>query len=232
MNKRILKCIVLFTLILSMVVGVLSFSSCNRSYNEEEVLASAEELLRRAEMLNLVYYGSGIEYNRVSSLQNGAYYDADVKHLESLGFNTIAELKEITERTFTVEYSIQLYSTILSPLNADGVNLGLARYYQRYEGDNPYGEPVCIMVYSEFDVLFRDTLTYDYSTLRVKGVKGQTITVSVDATVVNGEGKSQDIVIDMQLIEEKDGFRIDNHTWANYNPYFDRLEELEKEELK
>jgi len=39
-------------------------------------------------------------------------------------------------------------------------------------------------------------------------------------------------VIDIQLIEEKDGWRINNHTWANYNSFSDRLEELEKEELK
>ena len=232
MNKQILKCIVLFTLILSTVVGVLSFTSCNRSIDEEEVLTNAKELLQRAEVLNQVYYGKGIEYNKVSNLQNGAYYDADPTHLSKLGFSTIEELKVLTERTFTVEYSIQLYSTILSPLTVDDVTVALARYYQKYEGDNIYGKPVCIMVYSQFNVLFYDTITYDYSTLRVKGVKGEVVTIAVDATTMNSEGKSQDVVIDIQLIEENDGWRINNHTWANYNPYADRLEELEKEELK
>ena len=232
MIKRILKCIVLFTLILSTLVGVLSFSSCNRSYDEVDVLTNAKKLLQRAEVLNQVYYGKGIEYNRVSGLQNGAYYDADPTHLSKLGFSTVEELKELTEKTFTVEYSIQLYSTILSPLTVDGVTVALARYYQKYEGDNVFGEPICIMVYSEFDILFRDTVTYDYSTLRIKGVKGEVVTVSVDATVQNSKGESQDIVIDIQLLEENDGWRIDNHTWANYNSFADRLEELEKEELK
>ena len=231
-NKAITKCIVLFTLIISMLAGVLSFTSCNRSYDEEEVLSCCRELLPRAEMLNDVYYGKGIAYNTLSGMQNGAYFDADVTHLKSLGFETIAELKEITEKTFTQDYSIQIYESILSPLNVDGVNLGLARYYQRYEGDSEFNAPLCIMVYSKFTPLYKDTVVFDYSSLRVEGSKGQIVTVCVDASIINDEGESRDTVIDIQLIEEKDGWRINNHTWANYNSFSDRLEELEKEELK
>ncbi len=231
-NRTVTRCIVLFTLILSMMVGVLSFTSCNRSYNNEEVEEAAASLLRRAEMLNEVYYGSGIAYNTLSSMQNGAYYDADVIHLEKLGFETIAELKEITEETFTQDYSIQIYNSILSPLNVDGVNLGLARYYQKYELDNEYNAPLCIMVYSKFTPLFKDSIVYDYSSMRAVGSKGEIVTVCVDATVTNEEGLNQDIVINIQLIEEKNGWRINNHTWANYNPYSDLLDELEKVEIK
>ena len=89
------------TLAVLMLFSLLSLTACNRRYDEEEVLAAAKDLLKRAEMLNEVYYGSGIKYFD-SEDKVGLYYcKADKMHLGELGFSTIEELKKITEQTFS-----------------------------------------------------------------------------------------------------------------------------------
>ena len=104
MNKRILKCIVLFTLIFSMVVCVLSFSSCNRSYDEAEVLENAKELLQRAEVLNQVYATGDYE---VSLYLNGTPIANEVLSFvgtSGLGSKTIL-------LTLSAGDSVALYNT-------------------------------------------------------------------------------------------------------------------------
>ena len=110
--------IVSLLLIIVTIVSLFTLSSCNRKYDEEEIIEVSKILLKDAEMLNIVYYGSGIEYFDDED-EKGYYRKADVNHLEELGFTTIDELRKITEKTFSVGYSAELYSTILSSLATD-----------------------------------------------------------------------------------------------------------------
>lgn len=221
------------SLLLAVVMLMLSASaltSCDRRYDEAEVLSAASKLLKDAEMLNEVYYGRGIQYVD-SGYRDGNYYEADLIHLSGLGFSTIKELRDITLSTFTVGYSEQIFSTKLSMIEDETGIQYMTRYYQRY--DDAFGsEPVCIMVYSSAPVSLRDEISYDYSTLHVSGVKRQTVFVTVTATVTNSEGKSQTRDITLDLIEEDDGWRIDGPCYANYNADIDRYEELENNKIK
>ena len=205
---RIKKALLVLFAVLTLFSSV-TLVSCNRKYDEKEVLENAELLLKKAETLNEVYYGRGISYI-VSQYQTGDYYEADPFHLATLGFTTVDELKSLTLETFTVGYSNELFSTRLSS------NGTTTRYYQKYD-DLAMQEPVCIMVYSRPTVLKKGTIVYDYSTLRVTGVKKQTVFVSVDATVYSDDGKSQRVSITIDLIEEDNGWRIDNPCYANYD---------------
>lgn len=192
---------------------VLSFSSCNRSYDESEVLSAAKTLMKQAEILNVVYYGKGIEY--LDGEENNGYYRrANDAHLAELGFSTIDGLKAMTDSTFTKEYASTVYSTVLSAIKDETSIVSPARYYQE-RGEN--GEPLYIMVHSEFAMLMLDEIEYDYDSMKVSDVKKERVFVTVAATVTNSEGKKQNTEITISLIEEEEGWRIDNPTYANYN---------------
>jgi hypothetical protein len=211
------------------IVSLLTLSSCNRRYDEEEVVAAAQILLKDAEMLNNVYYGSGIEYYD-SDEEKGYYRKANDNHLEKLGFSTIDELKTLTEKTYSAEYSSILYSTILSPMATDTSIIVPARYYQVYDEES--GEPTHIMVYSKFIPMMKDKIEYDYSTLKATGSKKEKVYVTVEATVTREDGKSQKTTVTITLVEEESGWKIDNPTYANYNEYKDRYDELNNKDLK
>ena len=227
--RNVRRKILSLTLAVIMMISVFSFVSCNRSYDEEEVIAATKTLLKDAEMLNKVYYGSGIEYFD-SDEEKGYYRKANVNHLKELGFSTIDELMTLTEKTFSDEYSELIYSTILSPLNTDTSIVSPARYYQAYDEDT--GLPTHIMVHSAYQAKFKDSLVYDYDSIRVERSKKERVHVKVDVTVTNGEGKSQRTTITVMLIEEEDGWKIDNHTFANYSELKDRYDELNNKDIK
>ena len=221
--KKILKKPISIFLITVLLASTLLLTSCNRNYDEGEVIEATKILLKEAEMLNLVYYGSGIEYYD-NDEEKGYYRQANQSHLESLGFSTIEELKALTEKTFSDEYSRILYSTILSALTDDVTLVSTSRYYQEY--DEKTGEPTHIMVYSKFVPMMKDKIEYDYNSCTVEGSKKERVYVTVNATVTSSDGRVQDTVIKITLIEEEDGWKIDNPTYANYNELKDRYDEL------
>ena len=219
------------TLAVLMLFSLLSLTACNRRYDEEEVLAAAKDLLKRAEMLNEVYYGSGIKYFD-SEDKVGLYYcKADKMHLGELGFSTIEELKKITEQTFSARYSATVYSTVLTSLkNENGVIVTPARYHQ--QTDENTGAPTDILVHSNYPALFKSTLEYDYDSMRVEGSKKEKVNLLVDATVTNSDGLSQKAVVTVTLVEEENGWRIDNPTYVNYNDALDKYNELKDKDIK
>lgn len=219
MLNRVLKYILYFTLILSILVPVLNLTSCDkdREYDEAEVKAEAKRLLCESEKLNLILYGKGIGYV-YGAHQSGAYYEADFLHLNALGFTTVGELKEMVKKTFTTSYSENIFSTVLSSISDGGYAVATARYYQLYDDQVNKIDPICIMVNKDYDYFFKDTVVYDYSTVTVKDVEGDTLRIGVSATVTDGEGNSQTREIVFELIEESEGWRINSPTFANYNP--------------
>ena len=227
--KNVKDKIISLLLIAVTIVSLFTLSSCNRKYDEKEIIEVSKILLKDAEMLNIVYYGSGIEYFDDED-EKGYYRKANVNHLEELGFSTIDELKKLTDKTFSVGYSSELYSTILSSLATDISIVSPARYYQAY--DEETGAPTHIMVYSNFTPMLKDSIVYDYDSLRVEGAKKEKVYVKIDATVTKADGKSQNTTVTVALVEEDDGWRIDNPTYANYNEYKDRYDELNNKDLK
>lgn len=202
--KRIFSTLLILALLLT------SLSSCNRSYDEEEVIAAAKELLKSAEMLNYVYYGEGISYYDTDEAV-GIYKEAQSAHLDELGFHSIDELKELTEKTFSKEYSEIMYSSVLDTLR-DGENIvGYKRYY---DGINENGEKI-FMVNTAYKPLLKSTIVYNYDSIKVDKVKKEKIFLIVNAVVSDKEGHERSVDITITLIEEESGWRIDNPVWAN-----------------
>ena len=57
MKRKIIALLLVFT--------ILTLISCdkNREYDEGEVKAAAQELIKKSEAVNLVFYGTGIAYD-------------------------------------------------------------------------------------------------------------------------------------------------------------------------
>ena len=221
--------IVSLLLVIVAFASLLSFTSCNRKYDKEEVIAAAKALLKDAELLNEVYYGSGIRYYDIEIENAGYYKRADDEHLKELGFSTVNELKALTEKTFSYSYSQNVFSTILIGLKEDGKVVSAARYYQY---TNEETEESYIMVYTKHEAILKDKISYDYDSVRVERSKKENVYVKVDATVTNSQGDSQKVTITVVLIEEANGWRICNPTYANYNALNDRYNELENQKIK
>ena len=203
--KRICSALLLAVLLIT------TTASCNRSYDEEEVISAAGELLRSAEILNYVYYGEGIKYYDTDE-SIGVYKEAQSSHLDELGFHSIEELKTLTEKTFSKEYSAIMYSSVLDTMR-DGENIvGYKRYYDNV---NESGKNV-FMVNTAYQPLFKSIIVYNYDSIEVDRVKREKVFLKVSATVINSEGQSREVDIAITLIEEEAGWRIDNPVWANY----------------
>jgi hypothetical protein len=201
-------------LILVIVTALSVLTSCDRSYDEEEVVAAAKELLPTAAVLNSVYYGNGINAS-ASGYQNGSYYEADFLHLNKLGFDTVAELEALTMQTFSVKYASSIIDYYLHPA-PEGEPYRTVRYYQAYDLDDPT-VPVRIMVYSKHVPIFDDRLTYDLDTVKAVGSTKDIVNMTVEATVKDADGNEQRVTVRFGLYEEKVGWRISGTCFANYN---------------
>ncbi len=218
----------LFLLTFVVIFSLLSIMGCekDREYDEATVLSEAKTLIEKSIVLNELYFGEGIAWEQNESEANGYYYKADVISQSSFGIETVDDIKSMTRLCYTVDYSNQLINTKLTAVTDDNGNIrGYARYYQKYSVLDD--TPECIMVYKNAPVYLKDEVTYHYETLRVSDVKGEEIFVTLNITVTNENGESQVRELTTSLIEESDGWRINQPTYASYFDK-DRYDELQK----
>ena len=87
------------------------------------------------------------------------------------------------------------------------------------------------MVNKNATVYLTDTLIYNYDSLTVSRVKGEEVFVTLTVVVVNGDGLTQEQSVEIALLEEEDGWRINSPTYAKY---FDRqqYDDLQNNNIK
>lgn len=215
------------SLLITIVVifSVFTISACkkdkkeNRDYDEAEVIAAAKELIKKSEAVNEIYYGYGIEGD-TSDVNNsdGNYFPADILSTEKFGVETVEDIKTLTRECYTSAYSEVLINTVLFPTKDEsGSIIDFARYYQKYDTLDT-SKPLCIMVYSKYDrIWLTDKIEYLYDTVRVSGVDGEIIKVSITVNVTNSEGHTETKDIEIDILEEKNGFRLDEPTYVRHS---------------
>ena len=188
----------------------------NREYDKAAVEAAAVALLEESKLLNEIYWGKGIPYVEDMSLASGSYYPANDIYLESIGIETIDDLKRLTEKTYSKGMCDQIYKTVLSSVYTDTGLVGLARYEQVYSGKNN-DIPDYIRVYTEAKCWFEDTVEYHPEVEALRS-EGETVYVMVLVTVTSHEDpeKVMNINLEIGLVEEEDGWRLDSPTYAKY----------------
>lgn len=201
--KRIVSLILAVAILLLLV-------SCggekNRSYDEAEVKAAAEGLILKSAKLNEIFWGEGIPYIEDDNYKNGQYYPADFIYLKKMDVETVDDIMEMTLEVFTKGYATSIYSSIFSSQVGESGMVGYTRYYQGTE---------CIMVYTKYKPLLLDSVEYICSGIEVLGSSGEVVTVKIPIKVTR-DGTSQEREIEVDLIEEEGGWRIDSPTYAVY----------------
>ena len=203
-------------LILSLLLLTACLTSCGDiEYDEAEVKAAAKELIEDSAVLNDILWGTGLPYYEDKNTSDGSYYRAIESYHYALGFKTIDELKELVAKTFTEEYCNSIYSTVLSGIQDGDDTVITSRYYQKVSSID--GTPEYIMVNSIWDRLLFGKVEYDYESLKVEGADGRRVYVTVNATVTEEGLAPQTREIRIALLEEDNGWRINNPTYLTYD---------------
>lgn len=198
--KRVISLILSAALLIMLV----SCGEKNRSYDEAEVKAAAESLILKSEQINDICWGSGIPYYDDDNYANGQYYPADPVYLNKLGVSTVDEILELVVSIFSEGYSASIYGSTFSSMTGENGMVGYTRYYQGID---------CIMVYTKYKPILCDDVEYITSDIEVIGSKGEVVTVRLPIKVTR-DGTTQEKTIDVSLIEEENGWRIDSPTYA------------------
>ena len=205
--RKIISALILICLF----VGTLT--SCDRDYDETEVRAAAEALIKSSEKLNELFWGEGLAYTEDLNYADGAYRRATFMSLDEYGVKTVGDIKKLARGTFTTAYCENIFSTLLTSVSdSTGIQL-LARYAPRGEGDEE-----TVYVYVEWEPFLTSKVEYLYDTLKVDGAEEETVYVSIDCIVKNSEGNEQRKTLSIALLEEESGWRLDSPTYATYNP--------------
>ena len=217
---KILRKLLLTLVIFSLVF--VSIASCGADVDEAEVIASAESLIKKADIIEDIIYGKGITPSHSGM---GAYKEADVTHIKEyeslLGekFETVEDLQTIVIKTYTSGFASDILSGVLSGDLERGT-----RYYQEKE---------TVMVYEVYKVMKTDEIEYHYDTLKLKETRGsKTVVVSLDVTITNSEEKTQKRNVEITLKNESGAWKLDAPAYAvysdKYQDYNDLLEEMRK----
>lgn len=223
-NKKIVKTViycVLAALLVGIVVWVIVASVTrekpvkNREYDEAEVLAAANALIPSSLPLNDIFWGKGIPYIDDSNLAEGNYYPADIAYLSSLGALTIEDIKTKAREVYSDDICNWIFDTVFSSVTADGVTPTLARYAQKWGGEN-LDEPESILVLKGVDFLLEDTVEYDLVNVEVKGSEGERVKLLYLVKVTNPDGEFMFVNKEIAIVEQEDGWRLDTPTYARY----------------
>ena len=181
-------------------------------------------MIKQSELLNEIYYGNGIKYSQDESNSNGSYYQADYLHLSEMGIETVEDIKRLTRECFTVSLTNSIINSKLTSISDESGIQNYARYYQKYNALDNSEE--CIMVYKDAVVYLTDKIEYDYSSIRVCGVKKEEVFVEISVTVSTEDEKTQTKKIEIALLEENEGWRINSPTYTKYvdRDYYNELQ--------
>lgn len=200
-----MKKILCILVMLSLVFSVVSCGGRDRKYDAGEVKTAAEMLIKKSRTLNDIYWGAGIRYYEDENYVDGSFYPADPIHLVDLGFETVKELREKTEKVFSKGYSEVIFENAFVA-DDDGELALMKRYYQGID---------CIMVNSKSTVFLTDKVTYLFDTLEATHSEGDVVFVSINVRVERDEN-TQERTIKIGLVEQEDGWRIDTPTYVSY----------------
>ena len=105
-----------------------------------------------------------------------------------------------------------------STLSSVGTGTGvfLSRYAQKWGGAN-LDEPEYILVNKNHKVMLTDAVEYNYESCKVMGASGNYVTVSIECTVTTSDGLNSKNTIQVDLIEESDGWRLATPTYTVYS---------------
>ncbi len=202
MKIRIISLILLLTLSLCTIL-----TSCGEEvieYDETELISTAGTLIRKSAEFNIIFWGDGIPFEEGTNYDNGIYSPS----MSEYKYTLIDDIIKDAENIFSSGYMTTVKRTIFSAQFGDTGVDGYARYYQETELDP-------IMVRTDYKPVLVDKNEYLYDTIVIDGADENAVYVKISIKVTRDDAY-QIITSRIKLVNE-DGWRIDNHTFANYN---------------
>ncbi len=201
--------------ILLLFCTIFSLISCGKiKYDEKTVIEKSKILIENSAILNEIYWGEGIGYDLDTSMSNGYYYPANLLSCSSYGITTLDDLKMLTAKTFSLEYSNSIFRASLLDTENSAGGYVLTRYYQKYS-DLEQKNPECIMVYSKYEPMLKDKVEYLYDTLKVLNSDSEKIYISIDTNVTR-DFETQKRNIRIALVLQNGEYRIDSPTYITF----------------
>jgi hypothetical protein len=195
-----------------------------REYVESEVIENAVALLEEAVDINTVLWGVGIL--PVENEEDGAYRACQEEELMRYGIRCVADIRTLTESVYSKAMCKTVESTVLG--NVRDENESIVSYVRYYDLTDKETGDVTLMVKTDAYVYFEKPITYHSETVKVKGVKGEVITLTVEVTLYDEENVPHEKTLTFSMIEEADGWKLHSPTYMKYDAYSDIYENLIK----
>ena len=192
MLKMSKKAVKIFALVMVMVLVIpCTLTSCARE-SEEDAKRIACDLIERSYILNVAYYGSGLECDPSNNVE-GKYYAVK----ESAPIRTRTDLVNETKAVFSKRVADDLIDVYIDGISSYG-QVVYARYVTGYDG--------YLTVYKDYDYVVKNVTKYDTSTLEITKNRRNVIEARVSTSDYSE-------TIDVVLVFEPQGWRIDSPTY-------------------
>lgn len=197
-----------------------------REYVESEVIECAKALINTAKDINRIVWGVGILPVPEEEETGGVYRACASDELARYGVSSVDDIRTLCQNVYSEAMCKTIENTAFSNVKDDGESIvSLVRYYDKTDKDT---ETVTLMVNTNAYIYFEKEVLYHTDTLKVTGVRGEVLTLTVSVTVYDGEDKPHEKTLTFQMIEESDGWRLHSPTYMKYDPYADIYDDLTK----
>ncbi|MBR6808046.1 MAG: hypothetical protein IKM46_06685 [Clostridia bacterium] len=203
--KRITKTILRAAALVAAVVLLLSFTSCGKTYSEEEIKTAAAELIEESYEINEIFFGEGLPGVEPEGEDIMQY----LKIAEDSPYHTEEELKAAALKVYSEGYCALLFERAFSGFSLDengedGIDttkLVDARFVT-------YNDELVILPLTDEDIMELER-TYDVESIKVVKQKSGTVIISVQS-FVDGENAGE---VTLNMIMTENGWRLDSPTY-------------------
>lgn len=203
--------------LLTPLLAALLLSSCGNKTSPEEIRAALEELLPKAEEMNVIYFGEGLPMTEEADVLKEFYasFDTDIESINyqpvdpACGYTNETELREATLEVYTESYSDYLFELAFTGISAvydEGTEkqYTMTSTYARYLEQNG----ILTARINLADEAIELGRTYDLDGMEIVTEKDNYVVVRIPSEM---NGKQLDV--DLKLVLTEDGWRLDSPTY-------------------
>jgi hypothetical protein len=208
MKTNIYK-IAVFLLLFALLLPTLS--GCAVRESDEELLAVAEEKLRKSVAVNEICFGDGLALMTEGGYTHLGYMQVTRESREQYGITTTEDIKRMVAEVYSEETCLYVDTLIFTTVNTDATT-SYSRYMDEYNEVKGEHYLLAKMNYKQFA---RGVASY--SNLRITSHKRNTAVLTVDITVTDGEQTREISGVELDLCYENGCWYFNELTYASIN---------------
>lgn len=201
--KKPLAIVLLLSLLISLV-------GCGKA-SDEELISAAKPLIVKAQVLDELFSVKGIPV--LEGNPTDTYLRADAGELAAYGFSSYSQIRAYAASFYTEAMLRQFENTFVNSLSS---NSGIVRVAYCYDETDQKGNFISLWVSAEGVNYKTDSVTYDFSTLKVEKKLRDAATLTLNATVTNENGESRAHQKTIRLVRELGEWKLDSNTAISF----------------